>query len=197
MLFYVHQDYTEAVMKLIKWILLGLLGVSLYACSSLPGADRHADKLERVGILLVQNCGQRADCYPYSLLGQDIQNRTAILSGNIDASLKGRLIAVLGKELAPQNGMEAIEVEQTLAITDVDYQPFLAQAVATHTSQQFGCRSLWDQGYAWRLDGRQPILIAHLSHPKDPSKGLLLEFDGLSKALLSESALSDSVNPCE
>ena len=197
MLFYAPQDYKEAVMKPIKWILLGSLGVGLYACSSLPGSDPHSGKLERVGILLVQNCGQRTDCYPYSLLGQDIQNRTTILSGNIDASLRGRLIAVLGKELAPQDDMEAIEVEQTLAITGVDYQPFLAQAVTEYTRQQFGCRSLWDQSYGWRLDGRQPVLIARLNHPADPNKGLQLEFDGLDKELISMRALSESVNPCE
>lgn len=176
-----------------------LIGVTLSACSSLPkfGSKSKVEELERVGILLVQDCGQSASCHKYSLLESGLRNRSVILAGNISSASKGRLIAVLGKEMAKRNGLEVVNVEKTHAITEFDYQPFLAQAVSSYTRQQYSCESLWDQSYAWRLDDRQPMLVALLTHPSKPGTKLRLEYDGLTKALASAKGTPEGINPCK
>jgi hypothetical protein len=189
-------------MKNIKTMLLLAFSLVLSGCASFSG-DPHPGKLERVGVLLVKNCQQGSECDQFSLLEPDMRTRRVSLSGNIDASLKGRLIAVLGQGLAKkdasgQGGMESINVEQSKAITDFDYQPFLSKAVSDYTQKNYQCVSFWDQSYAWRLDGRQPLLIATLGHPSGEDSGTVkLEYDGLNRALLSAERTPVDVNPCQ
>jgi len=184
-------------MKNIKWLLLAVLGTGLSACSTFT-PDTNPDKTERVGVLLAQNCEGQADCDSFSLLDKDMATQIAALGGKLNRSLNGRLIAVLGKGQVGANGLERISVEQTHAITQFDYQPFLNDAVARYVQQQYACISYWDQSYAWRLQDRQPILIASLSNPFDPDAGrITLEFDGLSKAMLSARAVPQTANPCQ
>ncbi len=172
-------------MKNYKTVLFLAAGLLLSGCTSLSG-DLHPGKLERVGVLLVKNCSQSSGCDQYSLLEPDMQSRLVALSGNVDASFKGHLIAVLGKESSNTSKLKSINVEQIKSIIDFDYQPFLSQAVVNYTKENFQCMSLWDQSYAWLLEERQPILIATLRHPDGADSGMLaLRFDGLSKALLS------------
>jgi hypothetical protein len=183
-------------MKNYKSIVLLAVSLVLSGCASVSG-DPHPGKLERVGVLLVNNCTQRSECVPFSLLEPDMQARHVALSGNIDAALGGYLIAVLGTELPSTNGMELIDVGQTRAITEFDYQPFLAQAVSEYTQQNFQCISFWDQSYSWKLDGRQPVLMVSLSHPQGAAEGIVeLHYDGLSKALMSANSSPDGANPC-
>lgn len=178
-------------------LLSAMASLILTGCATFS-ANPHPGKLEQVGVLLVKNCQTDASCSSYSLLEPDLQQRLVALSGTIDDSLKGRLIAVLGTDAGKQNGLQLLSVEQIKAITDFDYQPFLSQAVADYTQQQYGCASFWDQSYAWRLDGRQPVLIASLNHPLDPDSGrLVLEFDGLNQALLSANSQPNDANPCQ
>lgn len=197
-IFYVFHDINLVTMKKIKWILFGLIATTLSACSSLPSSSSnpHPGKQERVGILLVQDCKQSENCLKYSLLGSGMQSRSVVLIGNIEPSLKGKLIAVLGEELPEKDGLEAIKVEKTRAITDFDYQPFLAQAISAYTQQQYGCQSLWDQNYAWQLDGRQPMLIVVLRHPSMDGRSLRLGYDGLTKGLVSAKATPENITPC-
>jgi len=184
-------------MKNCKYILFLAVSLVLSGCASVTG-DPHPGKLERVGVLLVKNCEQSSECVQFSLLEPDMQARHVALSGNIDTSLKGYLIAVLGTELPQQNGMQSIDVEQTRAITEFDYLPFLSQAVAEYTQQNFQCNTFWDQSYAWKLDGRQPVLMVTLSHPKGADAGVVeLHYDGLNKALLSANSSPDGANPCQ
>jgi hypothetical protein len=185
-------------MKKFRWMLLVLTWLTLPACSSLVklGFKPQDEKIERVGILLVQNCGQSASCHKYSLLESGLQNRSVILAGDISSSLKGRLIAVLGKEMVKRDGLEVINVEKTRAITEFDYQPFLAEAVSSYTRQQYSCESLWDQSYAWRLDDRQPMLVTLLTHPGKSGTQLRLEYDGLTKTLASAKETPEGINPC-
>jgi hypothetical protein len=184
-------------MKNYKIILFLAVSLALTGCASVSG-DPHPGKLERVGVLLVKNCAQSSECVQFSLLEPDMRARHVALSGNIDVSLKGRLIAVLGTELPQQNGMESIDVEQTRAITEFDYQPFLSQAASEYTQQNFQCISFWDQSYAWKLDGRQPVLMVTLSHPGGADAGVVeLHYDGLNKALLSANSSPDGANPCQ
>jgi hypothetical protein len=184
-------------MKNYNTVLFLAASLLLSGCASLSG-DPHPGKLESVGVLLVKNCVQSSECAQYSLLEQDMQSRSVALSGNMDASLKGQLIAVLGKEVSNTSEMKSIIVEQSKSITDFDYQPFLSQAVAEYTKQNYQCMSFWDQSYAWRLDGRQPVLIATLSHPEGAGSGrVTLEFDGLNKALLSADRSPEDANPCK
>lgn len=198
MIFYVFTEPHKSIMEKFRWVLLALIGVTLSACSSLPkfGSKSQDEKLERVGILLVQDCGQSTSCHKYSLLESGLQNRSAILAGNISSSLKGRLIAVQGKAMVKRDGLEVINVEKTHAITEFDYQPFLAQAVSSYIRQQYNCEPLWDQSYAWQLDKRQPMLVAQLTHPAKPATQLVLKYDGLSKALVSAKGTPDNANPC-
>ena len=184
-------------MKNYKTVLFLAAGLLLSGCASLSG-DPHPGKLESVGVLLVKNCAQSSECHQYSLLGQDMQSRVVILSGNVDASLKGQLIAVLGEEVSNSSSMKMINVEQSKSITEFDYQPFLSRAAADYTKQHFQCMSFWDQSYAWRLDDRQPILIATLKHPKGADSGVVgLQFDGLTKALLSADRIPEDASPCQ
>lgn len=183
-------------MKNYKSMLFLATSLLLSGCASFSG-DPHPGKLERVGVLLVKNCQQNSECAQFSLLESDMQTRHVVLSGDIDASLKGHLIAVLGEELPAQNSMESIQVEQSRSITEFDYFPFLSQAVSEYTQQNNHCVSFWDQSYAWRLDGRQPILMATLSHPSGAPEGRLeLQYDGLTRALLSAESKPDGVSPC-
>lgn len=183
-------------MKHLKYLLSGALSLLISGCASFSG-DPHPGKLERVGVLLVKTCQSGSDCDQFTLLEPDLQSRRVSLSGNIDASLKGRLIAVLGTELPEHNGMQAVEVEQSKVITEFDYQPFLSQAVSDYTQLNYQCVSLWDQSFAWKLDGRQPILIATLSHPFEENQDrIILEYDGLTRALLSADRTPDETNPC-
>ena len=127
-------------MKNIKTMLLLAFSLVLSGCASFSG-DPHPGKLERVGVLLVKNCQQGSECDQFSLLEPDMRTRRVSLSGNIDASLKGRLIAVLGQGLVINDGsgqgwMESINVEQSKAITDFDYQPFITKAVSDFTQQE-------------------------------------------------------------
>lgn len=185
-------------MNKLKWLLLIVSGVVLGGCSSLSQNTAHPGKLEHVGVLLVQNCKGDVSCSKYSLLEPDMQMQLVALSGKVDAGLQGRLIAVLGTGSGGQNGLDLIRVEQTRAITEFDYKPFLNQAVTDYIQKKYDCTSFWDQSYAWRLDGRQPVLIANLSHPFEPASGKLnLEFDGLTKAMLSAKSVPDSANPCQ
>jgi hypothetical protein len=184
-------------MKNYKTVLILAVGLLLSSCASLSG-DPHPGKLEHVGVLLVKNCAQSSECDQYSLLGQDMKSRSVILSGDIDASLKGRLIAVLGTDVSNNSAMKTIHVEQSKSIVEFDYQPFLNQAVADYTKQNFQCMSFWDQSYGWELEGRQPILIATLRHPKGADSGAVeLRFDGLNKALLSADRIPEDANPCQ
>lgn len=185
-------------MNKLKWLLLIVSGVVLGGCSSLSQNTAHSGKLERVGVLLVQDCDGDSSCSKLSLLEPDMQTRRVALSGKVDAALQGRLIAVLGTGSGGKNGLELVRVEQTRAITEFDYQPFLNQAVADYIQKKYACTSFWDQSYAWRLDGRQPVLIASLSHPFEPASGKLnLEFDGLTQAMLSAKSDPDTANPCQ
>ena len=179
-------------MKLFKNLaLLGvLLGVS--ACATFQ-ADPHPGKTEQVGILLADNCSA-AGC-DFTLLDEDMETPLARLEGNIDRSLQGRLIAVLGEALPPRDGVPVTRVERNYSITEFDYRPFLVEALPTTTQREFGCVSLWDQSYAWRLDGRQPVLIATLRNPFESSQRLRLEFNGLSQALMG-SSVPDGIDPC-
>ncbi len=183
-------------MKTYHTMLLLVTSLALSGCASFSG-DPHPGKLERVGVLLVNNCQQSSECAQFSLLESDMQTRHVVLSGNIDASLKGRLIAVLGEELPAQNSMESIQVEQSKAITEFDYFPFLSQAVSDYTQENNHCISFWDQSYTWHLDERQPVLSATLSHPSGASAGrLVLQYDGLTRLLLSAESTPDGVSPC-
>ena len=179
-------------MKLSKNLaLLGLL-LGLGACASFPG-DPHPGKTEQVGILLADNCNS-AGC-DFTLLDEDMESPLAQLEGNIDSSLQGRLIAVLGQALPEVDGVPVIQVERNHSITEFDYRPFFAQAVPATTQREFGCVSLWDQSYAWRLDGRQPVLIATLRNPLETGQRLRLEFDGLNQALMA-SSIPGYIDPC-
>jgi len=174
------------------FIVLAVLLLS--GCVSLS-SNPHPGKIEQVGVLLVKNCQNSSDCDPYSLLEPDMHTRRATLSGNIDASLKGRLIAVLGTQSADGSG--SIYVEQNRSITQFDYLPFIKKAVADYSRQDYQCLSLWDQSYRWRLDDRQPVLIATLTNPLKEKPGQVqLEYDGVSKALLSAQVFPGDTNPC-
>lgn len=184
-------------MKNYKWVLLTLSVLGLSACASIA-PNPHPGKTEHVGVLLAQECHGELDCTPFSLLAPDLQNRSVALSGRIDPALHGRMIAVLGVALGQKNSLEQFQVEKVRAITDFDYQPFLSKAVADYTQQTFSCASLWDQSYAWRLDGRQPVLIATLRQPSDPqSTNLQLQYDGLTQKLLSAQLLPPDADPCQ
>ena len=118
--------------------LLSVLAVSVVSgCASLS-PDPHPGKLERVGVLLVKECDQRASCSPYTLLESDLQRPRVALNGQVDERLQGRLIAILGTEQGVENGLQLIRVEKTRAITDMDYQSFLVQAVTDYTQQEYG-----------------------------------------------------------
>ena len=185
-------------MHKIKWLLLIALGVMLGGCGSFSGNAQHPGKLERVGVLLLQNCTSDDACAKFSLLEADMQSRHVALAGRIDAGLQGQLIAILGVGSGEQNGLELIQVEQTREITQFDYKPFLDTAVADYVQKQYSCTSLWDQKYAWRLDGRQPVLISTLTNPLMPDAGMIhLEFDGLTKSLLAANSEPESANPCQ
>ena len=178
--------------------LLSVLAVFLLSgCASLS-PDPHPGKLERVGVLLVKECNQASNCSPYTLLESDLQKPEVALSGSVDARLEGRLIAVLGIEEGVENGLQLIRVEKTRAITDMDYQSFLGEAVTDYTQQEYGCVSFWDQAYAWRLEGRQPVLMATLTHPDSAVNGRLeLEYDGLNGALRVADLQPDTADPCQ
>ena len=183
-------------MKKYKFAVIVFTTMILSGCASFS-SDPHPGKLERVGVLLVKDCQNQASCDAYSLLQPDLHTRRVALEGNIDASLRGRLIAVLGKQMPAKDGMESINVEQSKAITQFDYLPFIRQAVADYVQQNYQCVSLWDQSYAWRLDDRLPVLIATLINPFEENSGMLhLEYDGLSKTLLSAESTPDNANPC-
>lgn len=185
-------------MNKMKWLLLIISVFVLGGCSSFSNNPQHPSKLERVGVLLVQDCTGDTDCDRFSLLEPDMQSRSVALNGRINESLGGRLIAVLGVGAEGQNALELVKVEQTRAITDFDYKPFMDKAVANYIQKKYSCTSLWDQNYAWRLDGRQPLFIATLSNPLAADAGTVkLEFDGLTKAMLSVSAVPESANPCQ
>jgi hypothetical protein len=188
---YRMKNYKSGLLLLASWM--------LSACASFSSGP-HPGKLERVGVLLVQNCqNSNSDCDEFSLLEPDMHARRVTLSGNIDASLTGKLIAVLGKEELPKrSGMESIIVEQTKAITSFDYQPFIRQAVSDYVQENYFCSSLWDQNYIWRLDNRQPILIASLSNSFEPDLGTIrLEYDGLKRDLLAAERTPGDTNPCQ
>ena len=102
-------------MKNYKTVLILAVGLLLSGCASLSG-DPHPGKLEHVGVLLVKNCAQSSECDQYSLLGQDMKSRSVILSGDVDASLKGHLIAVLGTEVSNNSAMKTIHVEESKSI---------------------------------------------------------------------------------
>ena len=185
-------------MNKIKWLLLIVLGVTLGGCGSFSSDVQHPGKLERVGVLSVQACASDDACSKFSLLEPDMQSRTVALDGRIDVGLQGQLIAILGVGSGGQNGLELIQVEQTHQITQFDYKPFMDKAVADYVQKQYSCTSLWDQKYAWRLDARQPVLIASLSNPLMPDAGSIhLEFDGLTKSLLAVNSEPESANPCQ
>lgn len=186
-------------MNKIKWLSLILVGMVLSGCSSFSANTQHSGKLERVGVLLVQACESDASCSEFSLLEPDMQSSSVALTGRIDPALQGQLIAILGVGSGKKNGMELVQVEQTRAITTFDYKPFLDMAVADYVQNQYACVSLWDQSYRWRLDKRQPVLIATLSNPLFPDSAmtLQLEFDGLTKSLISAHGEPQEVNPCQ
>lgn len=185
-------------MNKIKWLLLIVLGIVLSGCGSFSGNTPHPAKLERVGILLVQDCAEDGTCSKFSLLEPDMRSRSVALTGSIDAKLQGRLIAILGAGTGGENELERVQVEQTRAITEFDYKPFLDTAVADYVQNTYACASLWDQSYRWRLDVRQPIFIAELSNPLAPdSNSITLEFDGLTKAMLSARSEPENANPCQ
>ncbi|MCK5920089.1 MAG: hypothetical protein KAG66_04070 [Methylococcales bacterium] len=185
-------------MSRLKILLLMLATLAGSACQSISvlSPTSSAEKLERVGILLSVSCEQAQDCAPYHLLGPDMRNRTALI-GDIPSALTGQLIAVLGRSVDQQQALETLRVSKTIAITDFDYQPFLARAVAQHIEQNYHCTSFWDRRYGWRLEGRQPIILATLSHPSTQNTAQLeLAFDGLNQALMSETKDPIDLDPC-
>jgi len=184
-------------MKNSKWVFLVLTVLGLSACASIA-PNPHPGKSERVGVLLVQDCQGELDCSQFSLLGPDLQSQSVALTGNIDPGMGGRLVAVLGVAVGEKNSLPLLQVEKVRAITDFDYLPFLSQAVSGYTQQTYSCASLWDQSYDWRLDGRQPVLIATLKQPSDPEQGnLQLQYDGLTQKLLSARLMPPDANPCQ
>ena len=182
-------------MEKYKKLALLVLISGLSACASFSG-DPHPGKTELVGVLLAERCTSAA-C-DFSLLDEDLETPLARLKGNIDRSLEGRLIAVLGEGLSPENGVTSLMVERNHSITEFDYRSFLEQAVPAYTESAFGCVSLWDQSYAWRVDGRQPVLISTLINPFDTDAGRVsLEFDGLTRALMKATRSPDNADPCK
>ncbi len=184
-------------MHKIKFLLLTVLLSTLAACSTFSTTS-NSGKLERVGVLLVQDCTDQAECTQFSLLEQDLQTPSVALSGQLSKAMQGQLIAILGMGSGGKNGLELIKVEQSQAITKFDYQPFLSKAVSNYVRTKYDCVSFWDQNYSWRLDGRQPIFTASLTHPFEADKGsITLSYDGLTKKLISATAKPDSANPCQ
>lgn len=180
-----------------KTLCLLVAGGLLCGCASFS-SDPHPGKLERVGVLQVVDCREDTTCVRYSLLGTDMHTRDSALGGAINGSLKGRLIAVLGTDAGQEGGLQHVNVEQTRAITDFDYQPFLRRATADYVQAHYHCTSFWDQSYAWRLDGRQPVLIATLGNPFEAAQGTLeLEYDGLTRKLLTAQSRPGPVDPCQ
>ncbi len=185
-------------MKALRFLMFFSLLISLAGCADLRNkfVSSQPAKVERVGMLMQLQCTQTQECSKYQLLSSGMRDTTAHLNGNISDHYAGQLIAVLGTAKTDRGGTANIHVEKVRPITQFNSQLFLAQAVASYTEQHFDCATLWDQQYDWRLDGRQPILIARLIHPKSPRTAILLEYDGLSKALLSVSSEPEIVNPC-
>lgn len=178
--------------------LLAAVLVLLSGCAALSSSNPHPGKIERVGLLEEHKCNGNQECSRFSLLAPDMREKVALLDGAVDSSLKGRLIAVLGSDSGMQNGVQRIDVERTHSITDFDYQPFLSRAVSDYVDATYHCVSLWDQYYTWRLDGRQPVLLAMLSHTDGPENGMVeLQFDGLNGKLMNAISAPRDIDPCQ
>lgn len=185
-------------MRRLKYLVLMVATMVVSACNTITALlpVSSAEKLERVGILVSVNCAQAPDCAPYQLLGSDMRIHTALI-GKIPKALTGQLIAVLGQPVGQSKVLETFKVSKALAITKFDYQSFLSGAVAQHIEENYHCTTFWDRRYGWRLEGRQPIILATLSHPSAKTNAQLeLAFDGLNQSLISEHKDPNDLDPC-
>ncbi len=185
-------------MKQLKLVICAIVALFLSACGSLSvlKPSLHSGKLEKVGILFSHVPCAECDAV-LGLLDANMQTQEVVLTGKVHANQAGYLIAVLGTSGTQASEGLRLNVEQSKAITSFDYLPFLTQAVNKYTQQKFQCASLWDKTYAWRIDGRQPILTVDLSNPFSNDSGTIhLEYDGLNQQLLSADT-PEHLNPCQ
>lgn len=181
-----------------KYVLYLISAAGLSACGTLPSLTdtSRTELIERVGILFAQECAGQSACSAHQLLGPNLES-SYLLTGRVSNQMNGQLIAVLGKVSTKKTPITTIEVQKIKAITHFDYQTFLSTAAASYVEEHYQCTSFWDQHYAWRLDGRQPILIVSLTRPLHAESATLqLEFDGVNQTLLSANQPSNGASPC-
>ncbi len=147
--------------------------------------------------LLVDGCGPA-----YSLLASDMRMRTVELTGKVDESMRGQLIAVQGNLAkagsVAEETLDVINVQKSLAITPDETQSFLDKEADTYVSEAYGCNLYWDRNYSWSLEGRQPYLIIAMRSSIGASAGhsIKLIFDGLTGEVERELKFPEYMDPC-
>jgi len=182
-----------------------------------PGARfavaQTGEPVELVGVLAVvskDRCKLESGCGPkYRIFSEDFDDRIP-LQGDIDDTHDSQLIKVRGtwafvsdddkKGLDREWGDTAVQVTAYEVLSSLKYQQFLVSEANQFTNDNYGCESLWDKSFKWRINNNQPSLIIRLTQ-----SGLDLEslpflelwFDADSQALVRQQKSSDDVNPCQ
>ncbi len=170
--------------------------------SSQSAGSSSSELVERVGVLMVLNdedCLVSSGCGPrFSLLSEDLRNRTVTLTGKVNKSLAGHLITVQGKLAKAVEGVKAevLNVQNTIAITNVPTQSFLETQSDKYMSEVYGCNLFWDKTYHWHIEGKQPYLSALLKNNSESGQSIELIYDGVSTELQREIKLPKDLEPC-
>lgn len=169
--------------------------------------------VELTGILAIvntQDCPLVEGCGPkYRIFSEDFDDRIPLL-GDISDDHSDQLIKVQGvwtflsdeesRGLNRDAGDAAVKVASYEILSPLKYRDFLIDEADQYTVENYGCSSLWDKSFRWRTNNDQLTLIVRLTESslaREPLPYLELWFDANSRALTTESASSDGVDPCQ
>jgi|GEM_PF-4320345 len=171
------------------------------------------EPVELVGILAVvgeDRCRLASGCGPkYRIFSEDFDDRVP-LQGEIDDTHDSQAIRVRGvwtfvsdedrKGLDRKWGDTAVEVTSYEVLSPLKYQQFLVAQANEFTQANFGCESLWDRSFKWRINNNDLSLIIRLTQGSIDGQSqpfLELWFDAESQALLRQQGSDEDVNPCQ
>ena len=171
------------------------------------------EPVEIVGILSVvdqASCKLASGCGPkYRVFSENFDDRLPLV-GDINDADKDRLLrvhgiwAVLddddGGGTAADPQQTAVQVSRYEVLSDLNYRDFLSDGANQYTLSNFGCISLWDKSFRWKMNGDAIFLIVRLSNSigVDVATAPYIElwYDAVTETLQSESKSNTEVNPC-
>ncbi len=182
-----------------------------------PGARfavaQTGEPVELIGILAVldqDNCRLDDGCGPkYRIFSEDFDDRIALL-GEIADDHRDQIIRVRGtwtfmsdedrKGVDREWGDTAVDVTGYEVLSPLKYRDFLVDKANRYTEENFGCSSLWDKSFRWRINNDQLSLIVRITKSQVDLGSLPyieLRYDAQTESLIDEIKSSVKVNPCE